>query len=113
MTALWEDFEDINPPPLSATAPACAPVFCLPPEILARIFSTYADSEHETFREAVQDDEEGWLEEDTPDSPRTAGEQVGWINVTHVCRHWREVLLWATLHYGRPSTTLYPVLGKK
>ncbi|KAI0056707.1 hypothetical protein BV25DRAFT_1920742 [Artomyces pyxidatus] len=100
MTAVQEDIEDIIPPSLSATVPASAPVFRLPPEILARIFSTYAESEHWTFKEVVRDEEGNWLEEDTSDSSRTAGEQVGWINVTHVCRRWRENPTLAWVDYG-------------
>ncbi|KAI0056724.1 hypothetical protein BV25DRAFT_1546958 [Artomyces pyxidatus] len=78
-------------PSLPATAPASAPIFLLPPEILARIFSTYAASEPDTFRVALRHFKEDWLEEGTPNSLHSA--RVGWINVTHVCHSWREVAL--------------------
>jgi F-box-like len=56
------------------------PISLLPPELLSRIFHFHAL------------EEQSWL------SPET----LGWIRVTHVCRHWRRVALedstlWATI----------------
>jgi hypothetical protein len=64
-----------------------APVFVLPPEVLARIFHLVALAE----------------------SSRSKMGSLGWISVTHVCRHWRQVALedsslWARIS-GRPANT--------
>jgi hypothetical protein len=47
------------------------PVFLLPPELLARVFHFYA----------------------LADPPWHGVSKLGWIKVTHVCRHWRQVAL--------------------
>ena len=50
---------------------ALVPISLLPPEILARVFHLIV------------------LEE----PPISGGRSLGWIRVTHVCRHWRQVAL--------------------
>jgi hypothetical protein len=65
---------------------ALVPVSLLPPEILSRVFHL--------LKEAV---------------PRShGGRKLGWIRVTHVCRHWRQVALndsslWARI-WGTPTS---------
>jgi hypothetical protein len=66
---------------------ALVPISLLPPEILARIFHLLV------------------LEE----PPLSGGRSLGWIRVTHVCRHWRQVALddsslWAKF-WGIPTNT--------
>ena len=67
---------------------AVAPISVLPPELLARIFRFYA------------------LEE----PPWSGGVQkLGWIGVTHVCQHWRQVALgdsslWARIKGISPNS---------
>jgi hypothetical protein len=66
---------------------ALVPISLLPPEILARIFHLLV------------------LEE----PPLSGGQSLGWIRVTHVCRHWRQVALddlslWARI-WGVPKNT--------
>jgi hypothetical protein len=56
---------------LSTCRNALVPIFVLPPEILARVFH--------------------FLVLDEP--PFTGRQNIGWIRVTHVCRHWRQVAL--------------------
>ena len=63
------------------------PISLLPPEILARVFHLLV------------------LEE----PPFSGGRNLGWIRVTHVCRHWRQVALddsslWARI-CGLPTNT--------
>jgi F-box-like len=63
------------------------PISVLPPEILARVFHLLV------------------LEE----PPFTGRQNLGWIRVTHVCRHWRQVALddsslWAKI-WGIPTNT--------
>jgi F-box-like len=65
---------------LSLLSRRTAPIFRLPPELLARIFHFLA------------------LTEPSWSSPG----ELGWIRATHVCRYWRQValedsLLWATI----------------
>ncbi|KAI0058903.1 hypothetical protein BV25DRAFT_1829659 [Artomyces pyxidatus] len=79
-----EDGDAIDPLSMSATTPT-APVHRLPPEIVAAIFSTYASLGYITFTKIVSDYE--------GDSLTKVDKQVGWINVTHVCRRWREIAL--------------------
>ncbi|KAI0284457.1 hypothetical protein BC826DRAFT_1109733 [Russula brevipes] len=69
---------------------AFAPIFVLPPELLLRIFHAHALAEP-PWRSATQT------------------QKLGWIRVTHVCRHWRHValndpLLWAKIS-GFPTST--------
>jgi hypothetical protein len=64
---------------------ALVPISRLPPEILARVFHLLV------------------LEE----PPLSGGRSLGWIKVTHVCRHWRQVALddsslWAQI-WGIPT----------
>jgi hypothetical protein len=66
---------------------ALAPISVLPPEVLARIFHLVALAE----------------------SPWSELQSLRWINVTHVCRHWRQVALddsslWARISGYRTST---------
>jgi F-box-like len=66
---------------------ALVPISLLPPEILARVFHLLV------------------LEE----PPLSGGRRLGWIRVTHVCRHWRQVALndsslWAKI-WGIPTNT--------
>ncbi|KAI0279683.1 hypothetical protein BC826DRAFT_554678 [Russula brevipes] len=66
---------------------ALPPISLLPPEVLARIFHLVALAE----------------------SPWSELQSSRWINVTHVCRHWRQVALddsslWARISGYRPST---------
>ena len=63
------------------------PIFLLPPELLARIFHFHALAE----------------------PPWHLANKLGWIKVTHVCRHWRQVALdhaslWARIS-GFPVST--------
>ena len=60
-----------------------APISALPPELLSRIFHFHAQDE------------------------RLYGQPLGWIWVTHVCQHWRQVALndsslWATITGSLP-----------
>lgn len=66
---------------------ALAPISSLPPELLARIFRFYALVE----------------------PPWSGVQKLGWIRVTHVCQHWRQVALddsslWARIVGVSPST---------
>jgi hypothetical protein len=66
---------------------ALMPISLLPPEILARVFHLLV------------------LEE----PPLSGGQSLGWIRVTHVCQHWRQVALddsslWAKI-WGIPTNT--------
>jgi hypothetical protein len=66
---------------------ALVPISLLPPEILARVFHFLV------------------LEE----PPLSRGRSLGWIRVTHVCQHWRQVALddsslWARI-WGVPTNT--------
>ena len=63
-----------------------APISALPPELLSRIFHFHAQDE------------------------RLYGQPLGWIWVTHVCQHWRQVALndsslWATITAPLPRVT--------
>lgn len=67
------------------------PVFLLPPELLARVFHFHALVE----------------------PPWSNLNKLGWINVTHVCRHWRQVALdhaslWARIS-GFPLNTTWVI----
>ncbi|KAI0263194.1 hypothetical protein BC834DRAFT_320865 [Gloeopeniophorella convolvens] len=67
---------------------ALVPISILPPELLARIFSLLT-LEHPPFKDRKQN--------------------LGWIVVTHVCRHWRQVALddaslWGKLDGFQPSS---------
>jgi F-box-like len=64
---------------------ALVPISLLPTEILARVFRFFV------------------LEE----PPLSGGQNLGWIRVTHVCRHWRQIALddsslWARI-WGIPT----------
>jgi hypothetical protein len=59
---------------------ALTPISTLPPELLSRIFRLHA-------------------REDPPLSPGL--HRLGWIAVTHVCRHWRQVALKDPLSWSR------------
>ena len=67
---------------------ALVPISLLPPEILAWVFHLLALKE----------------------PPFSGRRELGWIRVTHVCRHWREVALdnsslWAKITCGMPTNT--------
>jgi hypothetical protein len=69
---------------------AFAPIFVLPPELLLLIFRAHALAEPPWWSDAQT-------------------QKLGWIRVTHVCRHWRQValndsLLWAKIS-GFPTST--------
>ncbi|ETW86352.1 hypothetical protein HETIRDRAFT_309161, partial [Heterobasidion irregulare TC 32-1] len=55
-----------------------ARISCLPPEILSRIFSFLAVINVPTGYNF---------------SPKSVGQKLGWIRVSHVCSYWREVAL--------------------
>ena len=66
---------------------ALVPISLLPPEILARVFHLLVIEE----------------------PPLSENQNLGWVRVTHVCRHWRQVALgdsslWAKI-WGIPTNT--------
>ncbi|KAI0056729.1 hypothetical protein BV25DRAFT_1831937 [Artomyces pyxidatus] len=68
-----------------------APIMRLPPEIMSMIFEEYSSSELSPFRTWTTHAEYVRFR----DYPKLifGRQQLGWINVTHVCRRWREIAL--------------------
>ncbi|KAI0311244.1 hypothetical protein OF83DRAFT_1151684 [Amylostereum chailletii] len=67
---------------------ALASISRLPPEVLSRIFSIHAINQPPGSDNYVWDDKD-----EEADPPSMSQVQLGWITVTHVCRHWRQLAL--------------------
>ncbi|KAI0032133.1 hypothetical protein K488DRAFT_39058, partial [Vararia minispora EC-137] len=75
-----------------------SPFSRLPVEVIAQIFTIHAENQ------PPASDEWNWPEGESG-VPSLSHLQLGWIVVTHVCRHWRDVAiahtsLWTTIPFG-------------